>query len=70
MHRLTILERAFELAQTGPCETFDELRKQLKAEGYDSASQMSFPALKKQLSKIIQARRAAAPAAAPTDACA
>ncbi len=66
MNRLTILERAFELAQAGPCENFDELRKQLKSEGYDSATQMSFPALKKQLCKIIQTRRAAT----PTDACA
>jgi exonuclease VII large subunit len=58
MNRLTILERAFELAQSGDCENFNDLRQKLKAEGYtDSATQMSFPSLRKQLSAIIQCKK-------------
>jgi hypothetical protein len=64
MARLTTLERAFELAQSGQCATYNDLRKRLKSEGYsDSTEQLSFPALRKQLTKLIQEHPATSPAA-------
>jgi hypothetical protein len=36
MNRLTTLERAYELARTGPCTSVDEIRTQLKRERFES----------------------------------
>ena len=36
MNRLTTLERAYELARTGPCVSVDEIRTQLKRERFEA----------------------------------
>lgn len=53
--RKTILERAFELAQSGKCLSVIEITKQLKAEKYDT-DQLEGRALKKQLTQIIDSK--------------
>ena len=55
-YRLTPLERAFELANSGTCTSVDDVRKQLRAEGYADA-QVTGPALLKQLRELCAASR-------------
>ncbi|MDB5699753.1 MAG: hypothetical protein JWN69_2557 [Alphaproteobacteria bacterium] len=57
--RPRLLERAFELARTGNCRTVDELRSELKREGFDNntiLSNIAGPAIRKQLAALIAAR--------------
>lgn len=60
MHRPSTVERAYELAQFGPCENVDEIRSQLKREFHESVdSHLSSPTLGRQLRKICADRRTA-----------
>ncbi len=52
--RVTELERAFQLAQSGECRSVDEIRKKLTAEGY-YATQVTGKGLLRQLQNIIAA---------------
>jgi hypothetical protein len=57
--RPRLLERAFELARTGKCRTVDELRSELKREGFDNntiLSNIAGPSIRKQLAALIAAR--------------
>ena len=51
--RLTVLERAFELARSGKCLNVSEILKRLKSERYD-IRQLEGVALKKQLMALIE----------------
>jgi hypothetical protein len=51
--RLTVLERAFELARSGRCRTTEDIHRQLKAEGY-STHQIMGPWLLRQLRSLMQ----------------
>ena len=55
-HRMTALERAFQLARCGEVSRLPEIVKTLKREGY-SASQIEGPSLKRQLANLIKAAR-------------
>jgi hypothetical protein len=50
----TALERAFALARAGDCPGTNEIRKQLKAEGY-ATHQLDGPALMRQLRQLCYA---------------
>ncbi len=52
--RPTELERAFQLAKSGECQSVDEIRKKLCLEGY-YATQVTGKGLLKQLQGIIAA---------------
>jgi hypothetical protein len=49
----TILERAFILAASGTVASLDDLRTQLKAEGFHGSSQLTGRSLNLQLSRLI-----------------
>jgi hypothetical protein len=51
--RKTTLERAFELARSGRCLSFNDIAHQLHAEKYE-LSQLQGPVLKKQLLILIE----------------
>jgi hypothetical protein len=53
----TPLERAFELARSGKVATVIEIKKQLRAEGFDVA-QITGTTLTKQLNTLIRAATA------------
>ncbi|MGT2464735.1 hypothetical protein ACVOMV_03555 [Mesorhizobium atlanticum] len=55
-HRKTTLERAFELAKSGACANFAEVRANLKSEGYD-IRQLEGLALRKQIKQLIKTAR-------------
>lgn len=56
--RLTVLERAFDLAKSGQAGNLLAIRRQLIAEGYlDSRSQLDGPSIQKQLGSLIRAAR-------------
>jgi hypothetical protein len=58
----TVLERAFELAQSGDVDSLEELRLKLHAEGYhESRAQISGPALQRQLRDLMRAARGMEP---------
>lgn len=50
------IERAFEIARAGVCRTVDDVRNQLRAEGYNQR-QLEGPALGKQIMDIINKAR-------------
>lgn len=56
----TALERAFELAESGSCDSVDDIRKRLKSEGF-SLTQVTGGSLMKQLRELIRAARAKDP---------
>jgi hypothetical protein len=61
MHdRPTLVERAFALAESGACESLAMMRKQLRAEGYSDAAQLSGSSIRNQLVKLIAASKAKA----------
>jgi hypothetical protein len=66
-HRLTALERAFELAKSGECRTTDEIRKRLNAEGF-SGQQITGPSLLRQLREMCAAAPRPEPAPEASDA--
>ena len=49
----TILERAFTLAGSGKVASLDDLRRQLKAEGFRDEGQMTGRSLTLQLARLI-----------------
>jgi hypothetical protein len=55
-NRRTALERAFELANSGVCSSFNDLQHCLKLEGYSLVSVEGY-ALHKQLRAIIHEQR-------------
>jgi hypothetical protein len=54
-HKLRVLERAFQLANSGQVTRIDDLRKRLKSEGYDASEVYFGPSLKLQLRELIKA---------------
>ena len=61
MHdRPTYTERAFALAESGTCESMQSIRRQLRAEGYAEAGQLSGSSIRAQLVKLIAASKAKA----------
>ena len=65
MPQFSTVERAFQLAKSGPCATIADIQQQLKSEGYPNAvEQISYPSVRKQLNGIIQSRTSIDPIAA------
>ncbi len=60
--RPTEIERAFQLARSGGPASVEDIKTQLKREGYRT-SQIDGPALLKQLRNLIQAAHATGPPA-------
>jgi hypothetical protein len=56
----TVLERAFEIARSGSCAKVDEIRRQLKREGYSAAQlqQVTGRMLSVQLGALIEQAQA------------
>lgn len=54
-----VIERAFELAESGSCQDMEELGSRLRAEGYDQvSSHLHAMSLRRQLrGLIVEARR-------------
>jgi hypothetical protein len=52
-HSITELERAFQLAKSGRCGSLDDIRTQLKSEGY-SRAQITGKNLARQLQALIE----------------
>ncbi len=64
--RLTILERAFELARSGACRSDEEIAKKLKQEQYEAVdTHLGGSSLRKELRKICAEARAVRLAAEP-----
>ena len=60
MSDLSILERAFALAQSGQCSGIDDIRRKLKSERYESIDQhLAGPSIKRQLNQLCLAAKAA-----------
>ncbi len=59
--RATPVERAFELARSGDCETIQDIRLKLRAEGL-SDSQVTGPSLLRQLRGLIAGAKVSEPA--------
>ena len=57
-HRMTALERAFEMAKSGDYANVSDIKKQLNSEGYSSL-QITGRTLSKQLDGLIKAARGA-----------
>jgi hypothetical protein len=53
-HKLSALERAFQLARSGQTASVDDIRKQLRREGYDWRA-LEGPSLQSQLGELIRA---------------
>ena len=48
-----IVERAFELAQSGECRNVEAIKRRLKAENYlDTHTQLAGPAIRRQLAEL------------------
>jgi UDP-N-acetylglucosamine 2-epimerase (non-hydrolysing) len=60
MSDLSILERAFALAQSGECSSIDDIRRKLKSERYESIDQhLAGPSIKRQLNQLCLAAKSA-----------
>jgi len=57
-HRMTALERAFQLARSGQVSTITEIVGSLRRDRYDTR-QIEGPALRRQLMTLIRAARLA-----------
>ena len=56
MHRVTLAQRAFELARDGSCHSTDDIRRKLIAERYSAVSlHLSSRTLIKQLRTLMTA---------------
>jgi hypothetical protein len=51
-HTVSALERAFQLARSGRVAKVDDIKKQLKKEGYDASAMDGGPTLGMQLRKL------------------
>jgi hypothetical protein len=57
MHRPSTLERAFVLAEAGPCRTIAEIRTQLKKEQHESVdAHLAGSSIQQQLRQRLTAR--------------
>jgi chaperonin GroEL (HSP60 family) len=64
--RLSILERAFDLARSGACRSVEEIAKKLKQEQYEAVdTHLGGSSLRKELRKICAEARATRLAAEP-----
>jgi hypothetical protein len=52
-HNTTALERAFQLAKSGHCISIEDIRQQLKSEGY-STEHITGKSLTRQLKELIR----------------
>jgi len=69
MNRPTTIERAYELAQYGPCESMDDVRAQLKRERHEFVEgHLSGPTISRQLRALFTKKRAARAGSAITQA--
>jgi hypothetical protein len=55
--RVSALERAFQLARSGRVANVDEIKTQLKLEGFDERAMDGGPLLRTQLRKLIREAR-------------
>jgi hypothetical protein len=55
-HRMTTLERAFQLARSGRVSGLSEIVAAIRAEGY-SANQIDGPVLRRQLVDLVKVAR-------------
>jgi len=53
--KISALERAFQLARSGRVAKVDDIRKQLKQEGYNESAVDGGPSLQSQLRELIKA---------------
>jgi hypothetical protein len=54
-----IIERAFQLAESGECDSFTHIKSRLKSDGYTSIEAgLTGSSLRRQLSAICTAKRA------------
>jgi hypothetical protein len=66
-HRITALERAFQLARSGKVSGLSGIVKALRREGY-SGDQIEGPALKRQLTGLMKTARPGRPTSSPPPA--
>jgi hypothetical protein len=52
-HKVSSLERAFQLARSGQVASIDDIKKRLKREGYEEKAVDGGPLLAGQLKKLI-----------------
>lgn len=65
MYRITTIERAYELARSGPCANVDEIRAQLKRERFESVDgHLHGSMITGQLRALCRKKRTPAPAEA------
>jgi hypothetical protein len=55
--KVSVLERAFQLARSGQVASIDDIKKRLKREGYEEKSVDGGPSLARQLKKLIREAR-------------
>ena len=53
--KVSALERAFQLARSGRLATVDDIKKQLRQEGYEVSSEYDGSSLRSQLRELIKA---------------
>ena len=56
-HRISALERAFQLAKSGQVSKVEDIKPQLKREGYDASEVFLGQSLRVQLNGLIKAAR-------------
>jgi hypothetical protein len=56
-HKVSALERAFQLARSGRVANVEDIKKRLKREGYDVSSAYDGRSLRSQLRHLIKAAR-------------
>ena len=54
-YRANTIERAYQLAESGECATIEQIKQQLRGEGYDTSQLTSAPSLVRTLRKICAA---------------
>lgn len=55
-HGISTVQRAFELARNGRCQSLADIRHILGSEGYESvAAHLSGPVIKRQLTNLLAA---------------
>jgi hypothetical protein len=62
MPTYSTVERAFQIARSGECQSLDDVRTMLTREGHtDASAQTSFPLVRKQLQDLLTGRTGSAP---------
>jgi hypothetical protein len=54
-HKVSALERAFQLARSGQVSTIEDIRKVLRQEGYEASHMCVGPSLRLQLRNLVKA---------------